>query len=229
VVVKAQPVSELIGMDEQGIEYDPMEEKESDLRKKLLDRLEKEDRSHKGDRASGREGKDERDRHRDDRGRDRDKHRDDRDSDRYKDDRDRHRECERQRSGDAHRDRDKDGYRERDDRREGDRDRHAAGSGRDNAPHHGSRGGKWDVSGSGDAKDATRSPPRKRERTSYGEERGGRRDGGGKFTPKDPTKPLCAKLAERKESEWAILPVLHYRKKIVDLVKNNKVSWWQVV
>ena len=40
---------------------------------------------------------------------------------------------------------------------------------------------------------------------------------------KDPTQPLCAKLAERKESEWAMLPVLHYRKKIVDLIKNNKV------
>ena len=39
----------------------------------------------------------------------------------------------------------------------------------------------------------------------------------------DPTKPLIPKLAQRAASEWAQLPVLEYRKTIIEMVKANQV------
>jgi hypothetical protein len=213
-VLNKPGVSELIGMDDQGMEYDPMEEKESNLRKKLLDRLGKEDDHSRRDET----------RDRDDRDRDhpRGRPRDDRDH--------QHRDSDRQRDRDRDRSRDRGTQRGYDDRNDRDREgRYGAERSRDGVPHQANRsggGGKWDVAGSGDAKDGAQSPPRKRERTAYEGGRGGRKEGaGGKFIVKDPNTPLCAKLAERKETDWAILPVLHYRKKIVEMIKNNKVIY----
>ncbi len=39
----------------------------------------------------------------------------------------------------------------------------------------------------------------------------------------DDSKPLIPKLAARAESEWAQLPVLEYRKTIIDMIKRNQV------
>lgn len=181
---------------------------EDDLRKKLLERLDNE-----------KEG--------DGRPRDRDRGRD----------RGRDRSRERRRAGDNRprgmeekdrlRDRDRDGREGNEKERKIHRDREGDRGQDEGGKNRGSyRGGRYDIQGTEEGKvPANGSPPRKRERHAYEGERGAtiKREGAKILVEIDPTKPLFPKLAERKDSEWASLPVLHYRKKIVEMVKNNKV------